>query len=175
MQIKVKHTFRLQLFAAIIGLLSFSQHVFSSEDVKEFLKVEYKNGGDVSSVNFAFDEQPVLTFDGETLYIKMGDDTRTFIIDDVVSMTFDSDVTTGVGQPLQTTSAFITFCYVHSGLIQVKGEDLDSEVTLHAADGRQMNVQTDFSKNEINIHIAALPCGLYIIQTNRHSFKFIKK
>lgn len=176
MQINRTNTYRLRLFALIIGLLFLSVNSLFATEVVEALQIDYKKDGKVISATFAFETNPKVFFEGETLYIQSESLTETYIIDDVVDFKFVMIDATAIEQlKTQSPANPIKFSFFSNELIKVTGDNLTPEVNLFTADGRQVKVQSDFSNNEINIHLEALPRGLYIIKTNHHSFKFIRK
>ena len=176
MQIKKNHTYPLRLLMLISCLLFLSANTLKADGVKEVLRIDYKMDGKVLSTKFAFEDSPKVTFEGETVYIQSDILSQTYIIDEVVCLKFDSDIPTSIEkQQSLPTSNSVAFTFYSSDLIKVTGDNLTPEVYLFTADGRQVSVQSDFSDKEININLGSLPRGLYIIKTNHHSFKFIRK
>lgn len=176
MQINRINTYCSRLFTLFISLLLFSTNILADVEAKEALQVDYKSNGQALSATFTFDAQPKVVFEGETLSILSESGTQSFIIDEVVCFKFVSIETTDIKQQeLLPTSQHVYFTFIGNDLIKVTGNSLTPEVALFTTDGRKVSVYSDFSSNEINIHLEALPRGLYIVKTNHHSFKFIRK
>ena len=130
---------------------------------------------DGSEVLFSLEEKPEVTFDDESVFIQSTASSATYQIDHVVEMNFvEKDPVVTKKEEMPDVSAKILF-RILGDLVKVVGNNLSSEVSVFAADGRSVEVPVDYSNNEINVRLGSLPCGIYIIKTNQQSFKFIKK
>ena len=125
---------------------------------------------------FAFDKNPVVTFDDENVYIQATSSPATYLIEDVQELRFEKEaVVTNVEEGLPTASAKIYFRIMANDLVKVTGVGLTPDVSVYTAEGKSVEVPVDYSQSEINIRLGSLPRGLYIIKTNQQSFKFIRK
>lgn len=166
---QITNHIRLWLF----GLLLLTASGLRAAEEEVALCVVLNDG---SEVYFAFDKNPVVTFDDENVYIQATSSPATYLIEDVQELRFEKEaVVTNVEEGLPTASAKIYFRIMANDLVKVTGVGLTPDVSVYTAEGKSVEVPVDYSQSEINIRLGSLPRGLYIIKTNQQSFKFIRK
>lgn len=162
-----------------LGILLFAANNLRAAEGDEVLLVVYQDGYNVREAYFSFENNPVVTFDGDVVLVTSTQAQATYQIDDVIEMTFvpEDPVVTHVEDEISgaDASAKILFRILSDNLIQVVGTHLNPAVSVYTVDGKSVDVPVDYSEREINIRLGALPRGLYIIKTNQQTFKFIRK
>ena len=136
------------------------------------LWIEQKSGG---RQGFTFEQQPVLSYDGDALVVKAGDVEASFPLENVARVYFADDVT-------PTTNAIEALPAGTNGqLIRVGKAQADlygyapgTAVSVYDTAGRQLSTLKADAQGRATVTLTALPQGTYIIKANQSTLK-IKK
>lgn len=171
----INKTIRLWLVAA---LLTVAGGLRAAEDNK-VLRISYIDDNYVlREALFSLETNPVVTFDEEQVVITSTQTRSAFQIENVDEMTFvEDDQSTTSMDEIEDAAASnkIVFRILADDVVKVVGAGLRPELTVHTADGKMVQVPVEYAEHEITIRLGTLSRGLYIINTNQHSFKFIRK
>ncbi len=128
---------------------------------------------DGTTVDFDFDNEPVMTFDGGQAVINSTSDTDVkFQMDNVENITFTSvysgidAVKKGDGSQIRVTAA--------DGKITVSGLKADAKVAVYDASGALVAGAGADANGQAVVNISNLGKGVFVVGTPSSSFKFTK-
>ena len=128
---------------------------------------------DESTVNFAFANKPSATFEGNEMVITDQSDPENpsrFIISDVVKMTVSDEP----GLKVAGLNAEALTFSLHSGVLRGSGFEEGTLVRIFSAEGTVVESAAVSSDGTVEIGIANMPKGIYLVSAGKTSFKFIK-
>ena len=126
----------------------------------------YLNDG--TSASFSIEEQPKITFSGEIFNITSANATMDFSRADVKNFKFEERTSTAVETPT-TGSATVT-----DDGIRIDGLSQNSSVALYNIAGKVLQTITA-TDGSCTISLKELPSGIYLINYNNKTIKYIKK
>ncbi len=158
-----------RLIIAVIILLAGVSAAFADADIRHRSMVLTTKQGE--SVQFRFSLDPVVTFSGTDLVLTdINDDSVTFPIENVASITFVDD-TTGVEAIAAGDTVRITLA---DGLLTAEGLKEGAFLTLYDMKGAAVaSVRAD-ENGRAEVAVSRLAKGVYAVSAAGHSFKFIK-
>lgn len=125
------------------------------------------NGGE--TVNFYFDQKPEMTFSGENVEITAASNKVLYAMSEVAQIYFDE----GTGIEDTETVSDIRF-YFAGDLLRAEGLEPESLIGIYSVGGVLMvNAQAD-ENGAASISTEAFPQGIYIVRTNKISYKIVK-
>ncbi len=153
----------LAVFA--LSLTASAQHI----DKRYTMHVTSVDG---STVDFEFDDEPVMTFNGGDMTISSAADAdMKFQMDNVVSVTF-SGVVSGITTVEDNESRI--HVSVSDGKIAVSGLTANAKVSVYDVGGALVaNANADASGQAV-VNISNLGKGVFVVNTPANSFKFTK-
>lgn len=133
------------------------------------LQVNFKDG---NSLEFAFAERPVMTFNKDNMKItEAGMKSYTYIVNDVLDMKINrlTDGISGV-KGANTTPTFS----INGGVLTGKGAKPGSKATVYDAAGVLAATATVDETGTFSVAIDHLPKGVYVVGAAGVQFKFLK-
>lgn len=153
----------LAVFA--MGLTASAQHID-----KHYTMHVTSVGG--STVDFEFDNEPVMTFNGGEMTISSAADADVkFQMDNVVSVTF-SGVAAGIATVKDGGSKINVS--VSDGKIVVSGMAANAKVSVYDVGGALVANATSDANGQAVVNISNLGKGVFVVSTPANSFKFTK-
>lgn len=154
------------LFLFIILLTAYNVQ----STTKNYLVVETTNG---DMYSFGFSDEPIITFEKQSMKIKSKGDSHSFEISDVKEYTFsETEKTTGI-ENVQANELRIN--NDANGQVIIEGIQPNSKVRLFSIDGKEHMSNISTSDDRVHINLDSLPKGIYIVSVNSKSFKIYKK
>lgn len=157
----------------IVSLLAvFATSLAASAQHINMLYTMHVKSVDGSTVDFDFDDEPVMTFDGGEITVgSLGASDMKFQMDNVVSVTFSGEASgiatvKGNGSQIKVSAA--------DGKITVSGMKANAKVVVYDAGGSIIaNVNADAGGQAV-VNTGNLGGGVFVVNTPGNSFKFTK-
>ena len=122
---------------------------------------------------FAFTEKPVVTYSGSDLVLSTTKTTVQYPVYLLKKLVFDVEWTKSVSHIEEIKSSDIAFSF-HDGSLTISGGKPSSIVTLYSVKGVKVGQYRLDADGRANIPTQGLGRDIYIVKTNRLSFKFRK-
>lgn len=136
------------------------------------MKVELDNSSSDDLV-FELDKKPIVTFDKDSIDIKVDDDLEYVGYSKINRIYFD--IISEVPTDIQNASVSNVRIQISSDKIVFTNVDPNSKVSAYTIDGKIMPVDSYSINNGVVLNISTYSKGIYIFKVNNHSFKIIKK
>lgn len=155
------------LLPFVMAIVPFS---VSASEPEETLVLELADG---TKEYFFLSDKPVIIFDGETLKFKTDDFSTD--LENIVSFRF-KDVDRELVTSINTLKAEkqVTITYTNDKSFMIHGISI-SDVRVFTSDGRIAKAEISKLEGGVSINLESLKSGIYIIKTNKQSFKINKK
>ena len=134
----------------------------------------YQKDGQV--VAFAFSEKPVVSYDGNNLVLTTTKTTVQFPIYQLKKLQFDDDWVNSddnVATTVEQKQADVLFGF-HDGMLTVSGGEPGAQVTLYSVKGMMVGQWRLDDAGCATIPMQGMGKDVYIVKTNRLTFKFRK-
>lgn len=129
--------------------------------------VETKSG---EKVTFYYEAQPEITFAEADVEIKSSEQSVVYAMSDVAQIKFD-DTITGIGAVSKNETRF-TFSGTQ---VIIEGLAPQSKVAVFAADGKLWKQGSADANGKATLALGELTKGVYVVKTNKVSYKIVKK
>ena len=129
--------------------------------------VETKSG---ETVTFYYETQPEITFTEGDVEIKSTEQSVVYAMNDVAQIKFD-DTLVGIESVNKNETRF-TF---RGSQLVIEGLTPQTEVAVFAADGKLWKQGAADATGKVTMAMGDLTKGVYVIKTNKVSYKIIKK
>lgn len=139
----------------------------SAQETEEVMVVETKGGEDVV---FRFPEKPEMTFSGENVKIQSTKETVLYPMNEVAQVKFETR-SAGVENAMADNEVSFRF----DGDLTVEGINAGTAVTVYSLNGVQCLEGKADSNGKVVLPAGTLAPGVYIVKTNKLSFKIVKK
>lgn len=139
----------------------------ASAEEREAMVVETKGGDEVL---FLFEQKPEMTFSGENVEIKSTKETVLYPMEDVAQIKFEQ-ISTGIGN---VNAGDVSFRFT-DGQLEAEGLAPQSAVTVYSADGTARLSSKADASGKAMLQTDSLPKGIYIVKTDKVTYKIIKK
>lgn len=142
----------------------------SASEPEETLVLELKDG---TKEYFFLNDKPVIYFNGETLKFKTDDFSTD--LENISSFSFkslDREVVTSVDA--FKTEKQVTITYTDGKSVLIQGISI-KDVRVYTTDGRLAKAEITNLDGAVSVNLQTLKSGIYIIKTNKQSFKINKK
>lgn len=122
---------------------------------------------------FAFTEKPVVTYSGSNLVLTTTKTTVQYPVYMLKKLVFDVEWTESVSHVENIQMPEEQF-YFHNGTLTISGGQPDAPVMLYSIKGTKVGQWRLDSNGRAEISLEMLGRDIYIVKTNRFSFKFQK-
>lgn len=147
-------------------LFLFALPCFSAD--KNTLVVHMKDG---TSVCFLLAESPRVSFAGDSLRIVSSVADATLLRSEVRRFEFGADASSSVADVPTAAGE----CVITENLLSVSGLSVGASVRLYSLDGRLLRTACASDTGVATLSTDDLPVGVYVINFNSTTFKFMKK
>jgi len=153
---------KLFLFWIAAGLITAG---LQAQDTQKL--VVHRISGD--KVFFALSDQPVTTFDENTLVITTTQTQILFPMDEVGKYTYQ-----GLAEGIDAAEADGILIRHADGQITINGLKDNALVEIYALNGQQMTAKRAQESQTTVVNISAYPAGIFIMNAGNVSYKFVK-
>ena len=163
------NTARWGLFAFVVAVLLALPRQARAAGDDDVIRVTYLENGTTNTILFYFDDDPVLSFDANKVYITVKSQQNG-------EFEFDNVLELGFGR--QATTASRTATAVHlsaTGMPRIAGVTATDEVSVLDADGRAAAGSVSYSDGNALLITEGISSGVYTIKTKKQSIKYRKK
>lgn len=129
--------------------------------------VETKSG---EKVTFYYEAQPEITFADANVEIKSSEQSVVYAMNDVAQIKFD-DTIAGIDDVSKNETRF-TFSGTQ---LIIEGLAPQSKIAVFATDGKMWKEGTADANGKVTMAMGELTRGVYVIKTNKVSYKIVKK
>lgn len=158
----MRHIYRIVIILLSVFVFQQTQAQTSSDSI-----IVQKT--DSSIVCFLFSEAPTMKFAGDSLRI-FGNDTLSVLFSDVRKIYFSTEkVPTSIPEVKSVETIKIS-----GGSVYVYGENV-ANVAVFSINGTQMPLDVAYHQDGASFSFSQLPKGIYIIRTNKQTFKIVKR
>ena len=140
----------------------------------DVLRVVFSDGREFG---YLLKNKPVVTFDSEHVLIKSEDVEMTFdeySYKDIARIDFVDSATSSIDEDL-SISSYVQITYLDGENVFISGVNEKSKFNIFGLDGRQYKVPFQLNGNQLNISLAPLERGVYVIRIDNNSFKIRRK
>jgi hypothetical protein len=128
---------------------------------------------DGTEITYALNTTPRFWFMAEWLYVSVGKISTEFTTSEVEKVYYQDRVLTQV-ESINNESSGVKV-YVDKEVVYIRGLSEHSVIKLYSLDGKPLMSPTVTTSTETTLNIRALPSGVYLLQMNKMTAKFIKK
>lgn len=142
---------------------------------KQWCLVVESAGGETIAIGA--DLKPVIATTADGYELKYGDEVTAFAWSELKKVTVEETVADANATPVEEVkaeSAKPTFS-VSPGEIVISGAEPGSVAQIYSLNGRQQQSARVGESGTVSLSTQGLPAGIYIIKTNKSTFKLIKK
>lgn len=164
--LNLKTITRLKRLLLAVCVCALGHGMGAAQETVKALMVQLKAG---DTHYYVLADQPVVTFDGGKCNITSPTLTSAYDIPDI---DFANIVDYDQASVKETMSA-LTIEYITPDLIAIRGTAAGSHVTLHRIDGVKVGDYTVDDCGSVEISLAALPSGVYILSCKEKTFKIL--
>lgn len=130
------------------------------------------NLNDDTTVTYRFADEPVATFSDDDMILTLADDqTVTYPMENIKSLTFESDFTAVGDVKADANGPVVTFT---NGLITIDGLQPAMTVRVFDTAGALIAAAPASDNGHTEIATDRLAKGVYVVALPSHSFKFVK-
>ena len=162
-----------QRFYSMLLLLALALTVNAAD--KQWCLVVESAGGETIAIGA--DLKPVIATTADGYELKYGDEVTAFAWSELKKVTVEetvADVSATPVEEVKTEPAKPAF-NVLPGEIQISGAEPGSVAQIYSLNGRQQQNVRVGESGTVSLSTQGLPAGIYIIKTNKSTFKLIKK
>lgn len=149
---------------AILGFLLIQSFMVSAQSLVLTMR-------DGSVTQFALQEEPVVTYSGGDMVVTCGESVLTTSMQDVLSCTFDNNITGITKLPAHENDEQSVFNFSN---MTVEGLKTGTQVSVYTIDGKMISQMKANESGRASIDIAGQRGTIYIVRTPKKTFK-IKK
>ena len=154
-----------QKFYTMLLLLGMAITAHAAE--KQWCLVVESTGGETIAI--ALGQKPVIATQAQGYKLTYGENTAEFTWGELKKLTLQETEPTGI-KDVRSQSFQLT-----PGEIAVSGAQAGSQAKVFNAAGRQVLSVPVADDGSVTLSTANLPAGIYIIKTNKSTFKIVKK
>lgn len=162
-----------QRFYSMLLLLALTLTANAAE--KQWCLVVESAGGETIAIGA--DLKPVIATTADGYELKYGDEVTAFAWSELKKVTVEETVADANATPVEkvTVEPVKPNFNVTPGEIQISGAEPGSMVQIYSLNGRQQQSARVGENGSVSLSTQGLPAGIYIIKTNKSTFKLIKK
>lgn len=149
-------------------LLTFSALTFAQE--KDVLGIFMKDG---TSVYFLLEEKPLITFENSNVKVVSSTDEAVFERSQVDCFEFVDEIPTAIEEVEEEFNR--EKCELSSNAIYLSGLTPGCKVQLFSIGGQSILAASANEDGTVTISIDSLPAGIYLVNYNVNTIKFIKQ
>lgn len=145
-----------------------------SQDVSYVMRVTLTDG---TFDEYLVADHPTVALDRDKVMVYSASVQATYDVDDVKEYTFvDADVTSIEEVASADNKANISVTYVDGKNVIIRGISSDTPVRVYSLNGQMQNAIITSTTDGVNVSLAALPTGTYIIDIKKEkSIKVLKR
>lgn len=160
----------LLLFALACGT-----NAYAAEQVAQWCLVVESSGGETIAIGA--DLKPVIATTAEGYELKYGDVITSFTWNQLKTITMEETIADANLTPVESVEEPVqqTTFNVAPGEVRIEGATPGSIAQIFSMDGRQVSNARVGENGSVSLSTSGLPKNLYIIKTNKTTFKLLKK
>lgn len=166
-----------QKFYSLLLLFTFAwaTNTLADEQQAQWCMVVESAGGETIAIGA--DLKPIIATTAEGYELQYGDVITSFAWNELKKVTMEETVADANLTPVESVEGPIeeTRFQVAPGVVHIEGAEPGSMAQIFSMDGRQVNSARVGENGSVSLSTSGLPKNLYIIKTNKTTFKMIKK
>lgn len=158
----------------IILMVVIGSFTARANDNHYLLALKYlDDGGNTETSYVKLADKPIVSLASDKLEISCSN--IALLYEKVVSISFVDSETTAIDGVLTDNKLVPKIISFDGTTLILSGIESNSKISLYSTEGKVVANEIANDKNETTVSLSSLPNAVYIIKTNKKSFKIIKK